>query len=118
GVAFLTTNDPVVDGDRAPGTKPVEWMQVKLLVELLNGVTSIGTYSWELSAADGTTLAKSGRELPGSSTAQWDLADQRLRSYLYPTKVPELREKAWGQVLILGVSGDIRQTNEVKLKIT
>lgn len=115
GVAFLKTTDPVVDGDREVGVNPVEWMQIKLFVEMLVDVKSIGNYRWELLTPEGKSLATNAH---GGSTIECDLNAPRLPALLYPVRAPQPNVESGGKVLIFGESGDLYTGRTVHLKMS
>lgn len=123
GVAFLKSPEPVVDGGRAEGSHPVEWMQVKVLVEMLGEVNSIGVYKWELVTPDGQPFAtpklvEGAGTVRASSTIESDpTGDLRLPAMIYPSRVPQLKDTR-GKVFVFGVSGELHTGKTIRLELS
>jgi hypothetical protein len=124
GVAFLKSPEPVADGGRAEGSHPVEWMQVKVLVEMLGEVNSIGVYKSELVTPDGQPFATpklvdGAGTVMASSTIESDLTgDLRLPTMLYPSRVPQLKDATRGKVFVFGVSGELHTGKAIRLELS
>ncbi|MEX2113170.1 MAG: hypothetical protein WD845_08295 [Pirellulales bacterium] len=123
GVAFLEGPEPVGDGGRLEGSHPVEWLQVKVLVEMLDVADSIGAIKWELLTPEGQPFAMS-KPVSGtgtgraSSIVESDLTDPRLSALLQPSRVPPLEDATRGKVLLLGVSGKLHTGKTMQLKLS
>jgi hypothetical protein len=124
GVAFLKSPEPVVDGGRAEGSHPVEWMQVKVLVETLGEVDSMGVIKWELVTPEGRPFAtpkpvEGAGTVRANSTIESDpTGDLRLPAMLYPSRVPQLKDATRVKVFIFGVSGELHTGKTIRLELS
>ena len=127
GVAFLESQELVSGDGRKHGNNVIPWLRVAVLVELLgDNPEPLGANGFEIRTPDGQELVEALQvQLPGIATtitsqatgvAQIDLSDStHLALRLFPTASPEVEKPDRSQVLLLTVSGHVRDSHRAEL---
>lgn len=121
GVAFLDTQELVVDGGRAPGNQAVPWMRVATVIERLTGRDE--PWGFQAEAADGTDLVgKISIETNGHThtTRSRSLAEMKLpyppiHAAIFPTDTPKGTSPN-AKVYLFTLSGKIRKSETVTFR--
>lgn len=128
GFAFLDSQKLVNEGGRQHGNNVMPWLRVAVLVEQLGDkADSLGVIGFEIRTADGQELVERLKvQRPGNpnaidsrsqGTAIRRLDYQLLESELFPTAKPQVEKPVQSHVLVLTVSGRIRETQHAELRL-